>query len=85
MLSQIPGISPVVRAASIFVGQKFLMAITGLLLCRFLVTHVAGNRMLYTGAEQFKHYAELLHSRGLLLNTAEVGLACCTKAMNHQN
>lgn len=70
------------------------MAITGLLLCGFLVTHLAGNLLLYAGAEQFNHYAESLHSWGLLLNAAEValaglflahiGLAWSTNAMNRQ-
>ncbi|MCH2200447.1 MAG: succinate dehydrogenase cytochrome b subunit [Fuerstiella sp.] len=94
MLSQIPGIGPVVKAASTTVGQKILMAITGLLLCGFLVTHLAGNLLLYAGAKQFNHYAESLHSWGILLNVAEVGLftlfmahiglACSTHAMNRQ-
>lgn len=94
MLSQIPGIGPVVKAASTSVGQKILMAVTGLLLCGFLVTHLAGNLLLYAGAEQFNHYAESLHSWGLLLNVAEIGLfglfvahiglACSTSAMNRQ-
>ncbi len=94
LLAQIPGIGPVVKAASTSVGQKILMAITGLLLCGFLVTHLAGNLLLYAGAEKFNNYAETLHSYGLLLNAAEVvlfslflahiGLACSTNAMNRQ-
>ncbi|MCH2209884.1 MAG: succinate dehydrogenase cytochrome b subunit [Fuerstiella sp.] len=94
ILSQIPGIGPVVKAVSTSVGQKVLMAVTGLLLCGFLVTHLAGNLLLYAGAEKFNHYAESLHSWGLLLNAAEVGLfslfmahiglACSTTAMNRQ-
>lgn len=94
LLAQIPGLGPVVKAASTSVGQKILMAITGLLLCGFLVTHLAGNLLLYAGAEKFNHYAETLHSYGPLLNVAEVGLfglflahiglACSTNAMNRQ-
>jgi len=84
----------VVKAASTSVGQKILMAITGLLLCGFLVTHLAGNLLMYAGEEQFNHYAETLHSYGPLLNAAEVGLfalfmahiglALSTNAMNWQ-
>ena len=94
ILARIPGIGPVVKAASTSVGQKILMAITGLLLCGFLVTHLAGNMLLYAGAEKFNHYAETLHSYGPLLNVAEVGLfslfvahiglAFSTNAMNRQ-
>jgi len=94
LLAQIPGLGPVVKAASTSIGQKILMAITGLLLCGFLVTHLAGNLLLYAGAEKFNHYAETLHSYGALLNIAEIGLfslfvvhiglACSTNAMNRQ-
>jgi len=93
-LTQVPGIGPFVKAASTSVGQKIVMAITGLLLCGFLVTHLAGNLLLYAGAEQFNHYAETLHSYGPLLNAAEIGLfslfiahiglAFSTTAMNRQ-
>jgi len=94
LLAQIPGLGPVVRGASTSVGQKFLMAITGLLLSGFLVTHLAGNLLLYKGEEAFNHYAESLHSWGVLLNAAEVGLfvlflahiglALSTAAMNRR-
>jgi len=75
LLSKVPGMGPLVKAASTSVGQKILMAITGLLLCGFLVTHLAGNLLLIAGEEQFNHYAETLHSYGPLLNVAEIGLA----------
>lgn len=50
------------------------MALTGLLLCGFLVVHLAGNLLLYQGPEAYNHYAEALHSQGGLLAVAEVGL-----------
>jgi len=94
LLAKIPGLGPIIKAASTSVGQKIVMAITGLLLCGFLVTHLAGNLLLYAGAEKFNHYAETLHSYGPLLNVAEVGLfslfvahiglAFSTSAMNRQ-
>ena len=94
LLSQIPGLGPVVKAASTSVGQKIVMAITGLLLCGFLITHLAGNLLLFAGEDAFNHYAESLHSWGVLLNAAElgllalflahIGLACSTTAMNLQ-
>lgn len=92
LLSRIPGIGPLVKAASTSIGQKILMAITGLLLCGFLVAHLAGNLLLYAGEEEFNAYAERLHSMGPLLSAAEVGLfalfvahiglASSTSAMN---
>ncbi|MCP4787786.1 MAG: succinate dehydrogenase cytochrome b subunit [Fuerstiella sp.] len=50
------------------------MALTGLALCGFLVAHLSGNLLLFAGEEQFNAYAERLHSMGLLLKMAEVGL-----------
>tara|TARA_R110002111_G_scaffold261826_3_gene335858 strand:- start:75598 stop:76362 length:765 start_codon:yes stop_codon:yes gene_type:complete len=55
------------------IGQKFVMGITGLLLCSFLVVHLAGNLLVYVGADAYNTYAKDLHSM-LLLPVAEVGL-----------
>ncbi len=94
MLSRVPGLGPIIRAASTSVGQKIVMAITGLLLCGFLVVHLAGNLLLWVGEARFNEYAASLHSLGPLLSAAEVGLAalflahiglaCSTAAMNRQ-
>jgi succinate dehydrogenase / fumarate reductase cytochrome b subunit len=50
------------------------MAVTGLGLCGFLAVHLAGNLLLYAGAEEYDHYAHTLHARKILLPIAEVGL-----------
>ncbi len=50
------------------------MALTGLAFCGFLAAHLAGNLMLYGGADAFNSYAEHLHSLGPLLTVAELGL-----------
>lgn len=55
-------------------GKKYLMGITGLLLCGFLVTHLAGNLLMYVGADVYNNYAEALHKQEWLIKTAEVGL-----------
>ncbi|WP_145179387.1 succinate dehydrogenase cytochrome b subunit [Gimesia aquarii] len=55
------------------IGQKFVMGITGLLLCGFLVVHLAGNLLVYVGAKAYNNYAHELHSM-MLLPVAEVGL-----------
>ena len=62
------------RAVSSSIGRKFLMAITGLLLCGFLVVHLAGNILLYVGPEAYNEYAHKLHSNESLLMVMEIGL-----------
>ena len=62
------------KALSTSVGRKFVMAITGLLLCGFLVAHLAGNLLLYVGAQEYNDYAHALHKQKALLAVAEVGL-----------
>lgn len=53
-------------------GKKYLMGITGLLLCGFLVTHLAGNLLMYVGADVYNNYAHTLHQQEWLIKTAEV-------------
>jgi succinate dehydrogenase / fumarate reductase cytochrome b subunit len=93
LLSKVPGLGPFVKVLSTTVGQKILMAITGLSLCGFLVAHLGGNLKLYAGEQPFNDYAHALHSLGPLLAVAEtglfatfalhIGLAISTAAMNN--
>lgn len=55
------------------IGKKVLVALAGLLLCGFLVTHLAGNLFLLAGSDAFNHYAELLEKNPLLI-PAELAL-----------
>src|SRR5579862_7314558 len=52
------------------VGKKIVMAITGLLLCLFLVGHLAGNALLLIGVsngyQAFNGYANFLDSLPVL-------------------
>jgi len=50
------------------------MGITGLLLCGFLVTHLAGNLLLLVGPDAYNGYAHALHSNEWLIKGAEVVL-----------
>lgn len=94
VMSRIPGLSPIIRALSTSVGQKLLMAISGLSLVGFLVVHLGGNLQLFAGEEVFNAYAEKLHSLGPLLGIAEtglfamfalhIGLAISTSSMNRR-
>jgi succinate dehydrogenase / fumarate reductase, cytochrome b subunit len=46
------------------VGQKALMAASGILLVLFLVAHMLGNLKVFVGAESFDHYAHWLRTIG---------------------
>lgn len=50
------------------------MAVTGLLLCGFLVSHLLGNFLLFVGSDAFNLYAYTLTSNPLIY-VAEAGLA----------
>lgn len=54
-------------------GKKIIMALTGLLLIGFVVTHLAGNLLIYLGADYYDNYAHALHASPLL-PLAELGL-----------
>lgn len=62
------------RLLSSSIGQKFVMGVTGLLLCGFLVAHLAGNLLLFVGPKSFNEYAHNLHAQWELLAVAEAGL-----------
>ena len=55
------------------IGKKIMVALAGLLLCGFLITHLLGNLFLFVGGPAFDRYAELLESNPLL-PLAEGGL-----------
>ena len=57
------------------IGRKHLVAITGLLLCGFLVGHLSGNLLLIVGPDAFNLYAHKLTSLGAALYVIEAGLA----------
>jgi len=56
------------------IGKKELMALTGLAFIGFLVIHLAGNLTIFAGSGTFNSYAEKLHSLGVLIELAELGL-----------
>ncbi len=63
--------TPPVLSSSI--GSKFLIALTGLFLFLFLVSHLAGNLLFILGPDAFNHYSHALISNPLIL-VAEGGL-----------
>lgn len=62
------------RGLSSSVGKKFIVGVTGLLLCVFLVVHLGGNLLLYGGPGAYDAYAEALHEQEALVKVAEAGL-----------
>jgi succinate dehydrogenase / fumarate reductase cytochrome b subunit len=60
------------HALSTSVGRKFVMGLTGLFLCLFLVVHLGGNLLLYVGADVYNEYAEKLHAQQEFLILAEI-------------
>ena len=63
------------RTFSSSLGQKYIMAASGLLLVGFLVVHLAGNLLIFKGQDgsAFDSYASTLESSPLL-PLAEIGL-----------
>ena len=56
------------------IGRKQIMAKTGLMLCGFLLVHLAGNFLLFVGPDAFNTYAYKLTSNKIILYTAELAL-----------
>lgn len=55
------------------IGRKQLMALAGLGLCLFVLTHVIGNFLLFVGPEAYNQYSHKLTSNPLIF-VAEAGL-----------
>ncbi|HHI81296.1 MAG TPA: succinate dehydrogenase cytochrome b subunit [Planctomycetes bacterium] len=56
------------------VGRKVLMAITGLLLIGFLVSHLSGNLLVFAGRDAMNDYAQFLKEHPGLIWGARIGL-----------
>ena len=61
------------RAFASSVGTKLLVGLTGLALVLYLVLHLAGNLLIFTGQETFNHYSHALISNPLII-PIEIGL-----------
>ncbi len=49
------------------VGQKIIMAVTGIILYLFIVAHLLGNLQIFSGPEKLNDYAALLKKLGEVL------------------
>ena len=55
------------------VGQKFLVGLTGLGLCLYVLIHVSGNMLIFAGSERYNLYAHGLHEF-FLIEALEIAL-----------
>ncbi len=56
------------------IGRKQIVAVTGLLLILFVIGHLAGNLIMFMGAEAYNHYAQKLAGLRPGLYFVEFGL-----------
>jgi succinate dehydrogenase / fumarate reductase cytochrome b subunit len=59
------------------IGQKILMAVTGVVLIGFVVGHLVGNLQVFQAPDHINGYAAFLHNLGPLLWVARIGLLIC--------
>ena len=56
------------------IGKKTIAAVTGSMLCLFILVHMLGNTTIFFGRTAFLSYAHHLHSLGPLVRVVEFGL-----------
>jgi succinate dehydrogenase / fumarate reductase cytochrome b subunit len=56
------------------VGKKAVMAVTGLMLVAYLITHVLANLLVFAGPDRINAYAAMLHATGGVLWAARLVL-----------
>jgi len=56
------------------IGQKFVMAVSGLMLVGFVIAHMLGNLQIFLGPDALNSYAALLQGNQGLLWVARLGL-----------
>ena len=59
------------------VGKKVVMAVTGCVLCLFVLGHMLGNLQVYQGPEKLNRYAEFLQGLGAGLWAVRLVLLAC--------
>lgn len=68
------GVSMLKNYIASSIGKKQLIAISGLAMVLFLIAHMAGNFLIFVGAEAYNAYAQALKDLGALLWVARIGL-----------
>src|SRR3989338_5101753 len=54
------------------IGKKQIVAVTGLVLILFVISHLAGNLLIYAGPDAFNGYAKILVSLRPALTVVEM-------------
>ena len=63
------------RAMSLYrssIGKKYIMAVTGLIGCGYVIAHMLGNLLFFRSPEKLNAYGEFLHSLGPILMVARL-------------
>ncbi len=69
-----PALTRISRLWGSSVGQKVIMAITGVMLSGFVLVHMAGNLQVFQGPESINDYSKLLHREPAVLWGARIVL-----------
>ena len=69
-----PEASPLLRFYRSSLGKKLITGGTGLALAAFVLAHMAGNLLLFTGRDAYNAYARLIESLGVAFYAVELAL-----------
>ncbi len=56
------------------IQKKQIVGLTGLAMVGFVIAHLSGNFLIYSGPEAFNNYAKFLHDLGKLLWVMRIGI-----------
>ncbi|MFT6143362.1 MAG: succinate dehydrogenase / fumarate reductase cytochrome b subunit [Myxococcota bacterium] len=66
--------NPIARLYKSTIGKKVIMAVTGLIMVGWLLSHLAGNTLMFLGPEWMDAYAHKIHNLGPLLWVMRLGI-----------
>jgi succinate dehydrogenase / fumarate reductase, cytochrome b subunit len=55
-------------------GKKYIMAVTGVMLFLFVITHLIGNLQIFLGPDTINEYGRFLHTKPAMVWAARLGL-----------
>ena len=67
-------VQSLIRFYNSSIGKKIIVAVTGLAMIGFLVGHLLGNLLVFSGPDALNGYARKLHDLGPLLYVVRGGL-----------
>ena len=66
--------NPIARLYKSTIGKKVIMAVTGLIMVFWLLSHLGGNTLMFLGQEWMDAYAHKIHNLGPLLWVMRLGM-----------